>query len=43
MKQPAIRNSMGFRLDCSHDLLDSNEKLYQPLSCFVDLVADQSV
>ncbi|QNI82549.1 hypothetical protein SynRS9907_01709 [Synechococcus sp. RS9907] len=43
MKQPAIRTSMGFGLGCSHDPVDSSEKLYQPLSCFLNLVADQSV
>ena len=43
MKQPAIRNSMGFGISWSHDPVNSKQKLYQPLSCFVDLVADQSV
>jgi len=34
---------MGFGISWSHDLVISNEKLYQPLSCFLNLVADQSV
>ncbi len=43
MKQLAIRNSMSFGIGRSHDRVNSNEKLYQSLSCFLNLVADQSV
>jgi len=34
---------MGFGIGCSHNQAYFNEKLYQPLSCFLNLVADQSV